>query len=1012
MLLSSVISQNNRDSLNWLYTQQMVNYPDEPWQEDQVVDEVQNNEGGGSYTAGYIDHFNNGTLSTSVGELDVNTILFKNGKVLFDLDPLTRQDQPNNKSCFGLQAIRVMAYNFSSHTYQLQKKIAFFKSYFAPSRLRLDSIQIQDASGLVVQHYRFSYNTAVSMPAYSTMAKDYWGYYNGKTNSTSLIPHFVFSASNTSGNSTYNIGASNPVANNRGSDSTFMQAGVLTSIAYPTGGHTDFAYQSNQYIDGNGNLAVVGGLRIASIKSYLPGNTVPLIKTYRYNTARANYNMDFSYYIASSMHAYWSSGNSGVTIGAAATARFSAIMSYPNSDPAPFDQALVVYPSVSEFTGTPTANIGRTDFLFRDYPDSRETTQNGLPNIIQTNFYRRGQVLTKKDYLAKTDGSYQLVKKDSSSYTAFPQNGHEIAGWVMGEQYWPEGPGAPAIQHYGGGGGNFNPNQTNGFVTQLYSIPSDDNYLIGTTTYVYDQLNPTLFTTNTVLDKYDNILHQQISRSYHTDSKGNTAVSVMKYPADYLATGSSSTGSALLDTMLLRNMQATQVEKWDSLKTASTGLTAVTASQLNLYKVSINTNIAVVPDKVKKLSLAAPITNFVPAYVSSGNMVADSRYSQLISFDSYDQNGNITQYTPRNATSVAILWDYNGSLPIAQVKNSLYTSAAYTSFETGNKGGWTYAGAPVVDATAPTGNMVYPLAAGSITYSVPGNTPGYTLAYWSNNGIATVVNGSNAAIPGKSQRASQGWTYFEHPIPGNAGGITISGAVSIDELKLYPANAQMTTYSYLPSGLQNLTGTHSETSSFDYDFFQRLQDQKDLNGNLTGYYNYHNYDMSVPNDAINTPVLYRNNCPSNANPTSTTYTVAAGSYYSNTKVSANAAAQYAHDTYGQTYANKVCGCPVPMITVTLANYTNQIGFLAIFSGSNNTTYQFPTSGTSTIQVPAGTYNISLQPGAMQQPYNWTLGNRNPVTATSTTFSNVVISASSTDTSLTVDNASSSNAPLN
>ena len=119
MLLSSFISQNNRDSLNWLYTQQMVNYPDEPWQEDQVVDEVQNNEGGGSYTAGYIDHFNNGTLSTSVGELDVNTILFKNGKVLFDLDPLTRQDQPNNKSCFGLQAIRVMAYNFSSHTYQL-----------------------------------------------------------------------------------------------------------------------------------------------------------------------------------------------------------------------------------------------------------------------------------------------------------------------------------------------------------------------------------------------------------------------------------------------------------------------------------------------------------------------------------------------------------------------------------------------------------------------------------------------------------------------------------------------------------------------------------------------------------------------------------------------------------------------------------------------------------------------------------------------------------------------------
>jgi hypothetical protein len=999
-MLESMMSQDRKDTITWSYTTQAIANPGLTAQYDVITDNV-SGPGPHPYTNYYAPGaHNNSTTLSNVVENDVSEINFKNGKVVFQKDASIRQDVPTTNSIYGLANIKIYALNFSTKTYQLQKSIVFYKSYFNPSgnenqkRLRLDSIQILDAGGSIMQHYRFSYNTSVVMPAYDSFAKDYWDYYNGKTTSDALVPHMTYTASWAGGTNTYTIGSS--VANNRDPDSTYMQAYMLTSIAYPTGGHTDFAYQTNRYLDINNNTVLAGGLRITSIKSYDGVSPTPIVKTYQYNIARFNSYLLNAYFTNTQLHRYWgncATDGSGHIINGQISGyeNYNTVNSNPTNDLVPFDGSIVVYPSVSEFLGTPGTNIGRTTYIFRDVSDARQTSVSGAP-LFESTFYARGQLLSKTDWLKKSDGSYQIVNKDSSSYTAFPKNYHENAGIVVDKRAWDEGPCAESIHYYGGG--EYTPNTFNQFVWQNYSIPSDDNYLTGSTTYLYDQADPTKFTVSAVLNKYDNIKHQQVSRTYHTDSKGNINVTATLYPADYLS--GSSTGNIVLDSMIIRNMQAEMIERWDTVKNVSISTAGVTSGQLNRFRLVSNMGAyQVLSDKVSKLRVASPLTNFIRSSVVSGNIQADSRYQQMISFDIYSYYNNLVQYTPRNSKPVSILWDYNNALPVAQVKNVTLSNTAYTSFEAGGKGNWNYSGTPVNDPTSPTGQNVYSLSNGAVTIYPTDYSRSYVVSYWSNNGVATVYAGNY--ISGISRRTAGGWTYYEHLIPaGFSGAVSVSGTTTIDELAFYPQDAQITTYTYDPNGLADLTDTKGVVTSFEYDFFQRLKNIKDWNGNVIKNYGYHNYDMTIGND-LTSGTVTRNNCPAGTNPTSATFTVPANKYYSSTKASANAEAQYDLATYGQIYANKNCGCPVQMISFTLTNNSGVTGLSANFSGPGSLSFSFPASGSTVVQIPAGTYTLSLPPVSPFASHHWKVGNvRAEVYAPSASFSNVIIGTGSTD----------------
>lgn len=46
---------------------------------------------------------------------------------------------------------------------------------------------------------------------------------------------------------------------------------------------------------------------------------------------------------------------------------------------------------------------------------------------------------------------------------------------------------------------------------------------------------------------------------------------------------------------------------------------------------------------------------------------------RVIKYDSYDNKGNLTQYTPENGIPVSIIWGYNGQYPVAKIEGSIYT---------------------------------------------------------------------------------------------------------------------------------------------------------------------------------------------------------------------------------------------------------------------------------------------------------------------------------------------------
>lgn len=153
----------------------------------------------------------------------------------------------------------------------------------------LKSIEISDEG-----KYSFGYNPNRFVWKY---AQDYWGFYNGQTSNISLIPKLNFKVY-TSSFANDTIEGSTLFQEfgyaNRCVDEQMMQANILTSVTYPTGGQTQFEYEAHRF---NGHdmiasseinhgqtprLTIGGGLRVKRTISTAGDGSTPIIRTYEY----------------------------------------------------------------------------------------------------------------------------------------------------------------------------------------------------------------------------------------------------------------------------------------------------------------------------------------------------------------------------------------------------------------------------------------------------------------------------------------------------------------------------------------------------------------------------------------------------------------------------------------------------------------------------------------------------------------------------------------------------------
>jgi YD repeat-containing protein len=242
-----------------------------------------------------------------------------------------------------------------------------------------------------------------------------------------------------------------------------------------------------------------------------------------------------------------------------------------------------------------------------------------------------------------------------------------------------------------------------------------------------------------------------------------------------------------------------------------------------------------------------------------------------------DAKGKTTKFITSAGITTSYIWGYDNTLPIAEAVNAPVSQIAYTSFENATStGGWTYqatcpdvaqclAGCPnsqtdpagyaqcssvCQSATnqcqsdqllgSKTGNRSFP--GSSITKT---NLPSdnYMLSFWARKKGSSDGSVLVSGITGAQVISGSEWQYFQFNLNAiTQVSLTLSD-VLLDELRIHPVSAQMTTYTYNPLiGTTTVTDKNGLIMYYQYDDMGRVKAIKDPNQDIMKAYEY-NYQI-------------------------------------------------------------------------------------------------------------------------------------------------------------------------
>lgn len=277
-----------------------------------------------------------------------------------------------------------------------------------------------------------------------------------------------------------------------------------------------------------------------------------------------------------------------------------------------------------------------------------------------------------------------------------------------------------------------------------------------------------------------------LSKEQITNSDDKIYLTEYKYPTDYTTT------SGFLFDLQQKNIINAPIEvlkKVNGNVVEGTFLAYKTANNLTT------------PNTVYKIETATPkaITSSAP----TGTLPSDFKPEGTVE---YNANGNISYTQATNDVVTGYIWGYNNSLPVAVIKNAMPSQVFYTSFEEST----TY-----TSPTARTGTKGYTEA---YTVNLPAAGT-YKLTYWKKTGLTA-------------------WEYVEEVI--TAAKIIGGTGIIIDEVRVYPSTAQVTTYTYNALlGVTSSTDPDGVTTYYDYDTYGRLKLVRDQNNKIVKQYKYH-----------------------------------------------------------------------------------------------------------------------------------------------------------------------------
>lgn len=402
---------------------------------------------------------------------------------------------------------------------------------------------------------------------------------------------------------------------------------------------------------------------------------------------------------------------------------------------------------------------------------------------------------------------------------------------------------------------------------------------------------------NTTNYYYDNPAHTQLTRKVTTRSDGITEVILKRFPLDYNISGYTGSDPMLisLDTMINRKRMINNVieeltcifKNKSTIKSTningsikpmgsilngsiinssanSTGViqngakgivaqdTLIVSGSLFRYRMDGQN---VVMDTVFRLDLKEPalMSSFTLSKSSNNTFRHDARYRSTQKFDYYNEKAQPIQFHEPYGKATAVIYESKSGMVSAVFNNAPISSVAYTGFENDNQSQFVFSPAnvgienvsgPVTRTIA--GNRYYKAGTVSLAVSLPGK---YVFSYWATATVSLTGN-EFTVIRSYAGETIYGFTFYEYIVAfNNPGTIAISCGGAMDELRFYPHEATVTSYSYSPAGaISEILDENNYLSYFKYDGYSRLQYAEDHFGNGINYTDYHYRSSNNPSD--------------------------------------------------------------------------------------------------------------------------------------------------------------------
>lgn len=504
-------------------------------------------------------------------------------------------------------------------------------------RLNLESIdKIGKNNTIISNYYRFEYDDFDSVPGFSSMKYDHWGYYNGQdfaldTNGITFV---------------FNTGV-DPLApsyyenhfDSRESDILFSLKGLLKKIYYPTKGYTNFIYEpnkanylvnENKVVENYPSPKYVGGARIKEIANF-DENNIATIRQFSYDKG-------YLFYIPAYEHPSWQVGGIYDTY-----YYFNLNNVIPLSN---MNGSHIGYSEVTETYQDNSKNVYKyTDYnLFPDiaYESTLAISHSVFDKSTDRSFLR-GKLKSKESY----NSNNILAEKSIFNYRN--TQGLENTSYVRAFEY-----SYSKLCSFGANYGN---------AYKLFYFDYDvvqeqkTNYLENgsiTTTTNYEKSDYSISSNESIFNGSRSI--ESISQ---TDSNGDIIMTEYKYPKDFISSEN------VYKKMVDNNMNNYPIEVINKRNGQ------VISAQINEF-IDDNDRYLIKRSYLLEDNNAVPNYSLAQPNQSSSILIKDDKMAEKFTVDLYDDRGNILQLTQKDDTPISYIWDYNKTLLIAKVKNVTY----------------------------------------------------------------------------------------------------------------------------------------------------------------------------------------------------------------------------------------------------------------------------------------------------------------------------------------------------